>query len=154
KIKRYFSEEVPPVPAGEVSLPPAITLPEAPDLAVPLPEEEAELPHWLNNEDTLRDEGVIYGLSGTDPQEKVNIITSVYKKHTAAFVRTQEELTEKIGELNLVLEKKNSALGEWAEKVGNVLLREPSEENILRVTVGLLLSLGMCVGNYFLIREG
>ncbi len=154
KIRRYFAEEKAPVPAEEISTPMAVILPEAPELPAPLQEEEDEFPHWLNSEDTLRDEGVIYGLSGTDPQEKVSIITSIYKKHTARFIRTQEELTEKIGELNLVLEKKNSALGELTLKAGQVLQQEPREENILRVAVGLALSLGMCAGNYFLIREG
>ncbi len=154
KIKRYFREEEAPVLTEEAPAPPAVTLPETPVLSLPGPEEENEFPHWLNSEDTLRDEGVIYGLSGTDPQEKISIIASIYKKHTAKFIRTQEELTEKIGELNLILEKKNSALGDLALKAGDVLKQEPREENILRVTVGLILSLGMCAGNYFLIREG
>lgn len=153
KIKQYFMEEETPVPAEEIAV--AVTLPPTPEVTVPRPEEEEdEFPHWLSSEDTLRDEGVIYGLSGTDPQEKVNIITSIYKKHTARFIRTQEELTEKIGEMNLVMEKKNSALNELSLKAGNVLQQEPREENILRVAVGLILSLGMCAGNYFLIREG
>lgn len=154
KIRRYFAEEKTPVAAEDIPTPAAVILPEAPALPAPLPEEEDEFPHWLNSEDTLRDEGVIYGLSGTDPQEKVSIIASIYKKHTARFIRTQEELTEKIGDLNLVLEKKNSALSELTLKAGQVLQQEPREENILRVAVGLALSLGMCVGNYFLIEEG
>lgn len=154
KIKRYFREEEAPVLTEEIPAAPAVTLPETPVLSLPAPEEDDEFPHWLNSEDTLRDEGVIYGLSGTDPQEKVSIIASIYKKHTAKFIRTQEELTEKIGELNLILEKKNSALNDLVLKTGNVLKQEPREENILRVTVGLILSLGMCAGNYFLIREG
>lgn len=154
KIKRYFREEGAPVPTEEIPLPQAVALPETPVLVLPEPEEEDAFPHWLSSEDTLRDEGVIYGLSGTDPQEKVSIIASIYKKHTARYIRTQEELTEKIGELNLVLEKKNTALGELTLKAADVLKREPHEENILRVAVGLILSLGMCAGNYFLIREG
>ncbi|MCD8539213.1 MAG: hypothetical protein LRY55_05205 [Leadbetterella sp.] len=154
KIKRYFREEEAPVLTEEVPAAPAAALPETPVMAVPAEEEEDEFPHWLSSEDTLRDEGVIYGLSGTDPQEKVSIITSIYKKHTARFIRTQEELTEKIGEMNLILEKKNSGLNDLALKAGEVMKQEPREENILRVTVGLILSLGMCAGNYFLIREG
>jgi len=154
KIKRYFAEEETPVPAEEITVPEAVILPEAPVLTPPPAEEEDEFPHWLHSEDTLRDEGVIYGLSGTDPQEKVSIITSIYKKHTARFIRTQEELTEKIGELNLVLEKKSTALDTLSQKAGSVLRQEPRDENILRVAVGLTLSLGMCAGNYFLIREG
>jgi len=157
KIKRYFRKEEVPAPAEEVSpqavIPLSETLPEMPALPVP-GEEEDEFPHWLTSEDTLRDEGVIYGLSGTDPQEKIGIIASIYKKHAARYIRTQEELTEKIGELNLVLEKKNSALSDLSLKAAGVLQQEPREENILRVTVGLVLSLGMCAGNYFLIREG
>lgn len=113
-----------------------------------------DLPHWLSSEETLRDEGVIYGLSGTDVTEKVNIIFSTYKKRTANLYQRKEELTEKIGELNLVLEKKNGLQEELKQKSLDVLLQTESEENIARVIVGLLLALGMSAANYFLIKEG
>lgn len=158
KISRYFTKSqapVTPVTSEESPVPPAeIPMPEIPLPETPAREEEPLLPHWLAHEDTLRDEGVIYGLSGTDPQGKINSITALYKKHTAVLIRTQEELTEKIGELNLILEKKNSARSDLQEKTAQVFQRESQLENSLRVVAGLILALGMCAGNYFLVREG
>lgn len=132
------------------SLPPV----SEPQIQVIEPVVEEELPHWLSSEDMLRDEGVIYGLSGTNPEEKVSIIHSIYKKHLARHVQSRDELNEKIGELNLILENKNSQLTDLKSKAATTLARQEGEENILRVAIGLLLSLGMCAGNYFLIREG
>ncbi len=153
KIRRYFAEtETPPLPE-QVALPELLPepVPEAEELPA---EEEDVLPFWLNNDDALKDEGVIYGLSGTDPQEKINIIHSVYKKHSAGWIRVREELNEKIGELNLILEKKDALLHELGRKTEQVRGQEPREENSFRVLTGLILALGMCIGNYFLIREG
>jgi hypothetical protein len=116
--------------------------------------EEEEFPYWLSNEDALRDEGVIFGLSDTKPEEKLKIIDSIFQKKASGLKQKRDELSERIGELNLFLEKKNEELQSLEQKSLAANQQEPKEENLLRVTVGLLLSVGMCVGNYFLIDEG
>jgi hypothetical protein len=155
KLSALFRKELP-------EETPAVSIP-TPQIAPPVveeiqnlhfEEEEEELPHWLSNEDTLRDEGVIYGLSETDPLEKINIIQSIYKKYTAKYLQNKEELNEKIGELNLILEKKDSQLSLIKSKSQETLNKSSNEENTVRVLTGLILSIGMCAGNYFLIKEG
>ena len=44
---------------------------------------EVLIPYWLEDEDTLRDEGVLFGLSESDPTEKTDIIHK-YFSHLAA----------------------------------------------------------------------
>ncbi len=156
KLSVLFNKELPEetpiyIPSPEIIAPIAEEIQNVTNINF---EEEEELPHWLSNEETLRDEGVIYGLSETDPLEKINIINSIYKKYTARYIQNKEELNEKIGELNLILEKKNNQLSLIQSKSHEILNKTEREENIIRVIIGLVLSIGMSVGNYFLIKEG
>jgi hypothetical protein len=113
-----------------------------------------EYPHWLSNEDALRDEGVIFGLSETKPEEKLKIIDAIFQKKASGLKQKRDELSERIGELNLFMEKQNEQILAIEQKSQAATEQESKEENLLRVVVGLVLSIGMCAGNYFLIDEG
>jgi hypothetical protein len=115
---------------------------------------DEDLPNWLSNEDALRDEGVIFGLSDTLAEEKLKIIEAIFSKKAVGLNQKRDELSEKIGELNLFIEKKHGDLEDLKAKSAAALEKETTDENVLRVSLGLLLSIGMCVGNYFLIDEG
>lgn len=113
---------------------------------------DEEFPHWLSNEDALRDEGVIFGLSDTLAEEKLKIIEAIFSK--SRWIKPKrDELSERIGELNLFIEK-HEDLESLSNKSSATIEKESIEENVLRVSIGLLLSIGMCAGNYFLIDEG
>ncbi|HLO45441.1 MAG TPA: hypothetical protein VK175_13980 [Leadbetterella sp.] len=116
--------------------------------------EDEEFPYWLSNEDALRDEGVIFGLSDTKPEEKLKIIDSIFQKKASGLKQKREELSERIGELNLFIEKQNEEILAIEQKSKLAIEQESKEENLFRVAVGLLLSVGMCAGNYYLIDEG
>lgn len=115
---------------------------------------EEEFPYWLSNEDALRDEGVIFGLSDAKAEEKLKIIDSIFSKKSAGLNQKRDELSERIGELNLFIEKKHEEIENLKTKSTVALEKESKEENVLRVAIGLILSIGMCVGNYYLIDEG
>lgn len=108
-------------------------------------------PHWLSNEDALRDEGVIFGLSEAKPDEKVKIITSIFEQKLSFYQKKREELSEKISEINLFIEKNHEDLTALQLKSASTMNKELLEENLIRVGVGLAISIGMCFGNYFLI---
>ena len=108
----FDDDEGRPLPVVE-----SISLPQYP-FPAPLPMSEISpeiselpMPYWLADEDTLRDEGVLFG-------QKENRI---------------EELRAKLEGLE------NS--------------RPEGEHQLPRTLVGLLLSIAMCVGNYYLIEE-
>jgi hypothetical protein len=114
--------------------------------------QEVAFPHWLSNEDALRDEGVIFGLSDTPASEKINIITSFFDQKISHYKKKFEELSERINEVNLVMEKLHNESEELKKKSLEVEASEYQFENFWRVMIGLFLSIGMAVGNYFLIR--
>jgi hypothetical protein len=109
-------------------------------------------PDWLINEDILRDEGVIFGLSGSNPDEKISIIKHYFAQQTAETDRIIEQKEEKIGELNYWVNEKESAVKELEQKIQDLKNQEFTEQHHLpRTVVGLLLACGIAVGNYFLI---
>jgi hypothetical protein len=111
------------------------------------------LPHWLENEDALRDEGVIFGLSESKAEEKTAIIRNVFAYQTADLEKEVEEYNEKIGEFNLFIEQKELRINELTEKARILEEKERKIHQLPRTLAGLLLSLAMCIGNYYLIAE-
>jgi hypothetical protein len=119
---------------------------------IPIP--EIELPTWLKQEDLLRDEGVLFGLSGSEPTEKIKIIESTYEQVLASPNQKKMHLHEKIGELNLILEQKNKKLEDNQLKISQTLSLSTEPHGLLRVSIGLALAIFMCFANYFLIKDG
>ncbi|MEZ4904868.1 MAG: hypothetical protein R2822_25520 [Spirosomataceae bacterium] len=118
------------------------------------PSPAIEWPAWLEDETLLRDEGVIFGLSSSNADEKVAIIKSYFVHQTASLEREVEQHGEKIQELNLFIEQKENRIGELKEKSGELDNRRADGEHQLpRTIVGLAFSGAMCVGNYFLIAD-
>lgn len=113
--------------------------------------QDEPLPHWLSSEDALRDEGVIFGLSDAEAEEKTTVIRSFFRHQTADIEKEVERFSEKIGELNLFIEQKENRIGALKAKMETLENESPKDHNLLRTSVGLLLAVGMCVGNFFLI---
>ena len=114
---------------------------------------EVNFPHWLANEEALRDEGVLFGLSEANMDDKLQIISAYFNQKTAKLQKSKEELAEKIGELNLFIEKKHNELQAIIQKSEATTAADFQDEQLWRVAIGLLISLGMCFGNYFLIDQ-
>ncbi|MFB0946606.1 MAG: putative RNase H-like nuclease (RuvC/YqgF family) [Spirosomataceae bacterium] len=159
RIKSFFKKEPPPeIPVSETVETAAADVPsnevitEAIETVNVLAEARDEpLPHWLSSEDALRDEGVIFGLSNAEAEEKTTVIRSFFKHQTADIEKEVERLSEKIGELNLFIEQKGSRIEALNSKIETLENESPKDHNLLRTSVGLLLAIGMCVGNFFLI---
>ncbi len=121
--------------------------------ASPFSPEMDIIPFWLENEDALRDEGVIFGLSEAKAEEKIGAIRNYFAHQTAELEKTVAYFSEKIGEHNLFIEQKQTRINELIEKTNILETRERSEHQLPRTFIGIVLSLGICVGNYFLIDE-
>ncbi|TDB59813.1 hypothetical protein [Arundinibacter roseus] len=112
------------------------------------------IPYWLEDEDTLRDEGVLFGLSESDPTEKTDIIRNYFAHLVADHARNIEQQNERVQELNLFIGQKENRIQDLQEKLHIQENSHPEGEHQLpRTLVGLTLSVAMCVGNYFLIEE-
>lgn len=118
------------------------------------PSPTIEWPSWLEDETLLRDEGVIFGLSSVNPEEKIAIIKSYFVHQTANLESEVEQHGEKIQEFNLFIEQKENRISELKEKGVELENRTAEGEHQLpRTIVGLGFSMAMCVGNYFLIAD-
>lgn len=115
---------------------------------------KVEIPYWLEDEDTLRDEGVLFGLSESDPTEKTDIIHNYFAHLAADYERAIEQQNERVQELNLFIGQKENRIEELQAKLKQLEESQPrGEHNLPRTLVGLALSIAMCVGNYYLIEE-
>ncbi|GAB3163929.1 hypothetical protein [Telluribacter humicola] len=113
-----------------------------------------EIPYWLEDEDTLRDEGVLFGLSESEPTEKTEIINNYFAHLAADYERAIEQQNERVQELNLFIGQKENRIEELQFKLKQLEESKPGgEHNLPRTLVGLALSIAMCVGNYYLIEE-
>lgn len=131
----------------------APALAEHPDF---LPQQSRQLaaPYWLEDEDTLRDEGVLFGLSDSEPTEKTDIIRSYFQHSLADYEHDIEQQNERIQELNLYIGQKENRSQELLQKLRMLEDARPqSDHQLPRTLVGLVLSIAMCVGNYYLIEE-
>lgn len=146
---------------SESSLEPAVvasdSLPATVPTPVVLPEirvQQSGWPAWLLDEDALRDEGVIFGLSESDAAEKTEIIRSFFAQQTAGIAQTIDQQNEKIGELNLWINQKEDQIQTLELSIQQLKNQQFDAVHYLpRTLAGLLLACGMCAGNYFLIQE-
>lgn len=115
---------------------------------------ELPMPYWLADEDTLRDEGVLFGLSESEPTAKTDSIHNYFQHQTTQHERDIEQQNERVQELNLFIGQKENRIEELRAKLeGLENSRSEGEHQLPRTLVGLLLSIAMCVGNYHLIEE-
>ena len=118
------------------------------------PKSEVVIPYWLEDEDTLRDEGVLFGLSESESTEKTDIIYKYFSHLTAELHGAIEQQNERIQELNLFIGQKSSRIEALTEKLYNhTAPKLTSEHQLPRTLIGLFLSIAMCIGNFYLIRE-
>jgi len=143
------------VPQMQVPLPaaPQPALPQWQSEAQELPKVEVPIPYWLEDEDTLRDEGVLFGLSESDPHEKTDIIHKYFSNLAASHLANIEEHNERIQELNLFIGQKQNRIDELQERLKTPGARAEGEHHLPRTLIGITLCAAMCVGNFFLIRE-
>ncbi len=124
-------------------------------LESPVKSVSQEVPHWLVDEEALRDEGVLFGLSESDPTVKTDIIQKYFSQLAAPFEREIEEVNERIQELNLFIEQRQTRINALQDRLQKLETApvQPRPHQVLRTGVGLLLSVLMCAGNYSLIEQ-
>jgi hypothetical protein len=112
------------------------------------------LPDWLEDDDLLRDEAVIHGLSDVRLEEKTTLIGLYFQRQTVHLERELEQYAEKIGELNLLIGQKTSRIDELRQKTARLEAAKPDgEPQFLKTGIGLLASIILLTGNYYLIDE-
>lgn len=115
---------------------------------------DIKIPNWLDDEETLRDEGVLFGLSESEPTEKTDIIHKYFSHLSAIPLKKIEEMNEQIQDLNLFIGQKANRLA-WldAQLNSSTDSQVTKEHQLPRIIIGLILSVAMCFGNFFLIES-
>ncbi|PSL25571.1 hypothetical protein [Dyadobacter jiangsuensis] len=147
------AQQAAPQPAASQPVAPQPAVPQFQPVAQEIPKVEVPIPYWLEDEDTLRDEGVLFGLSESDPHEKTDIIHKYFSNLAASHLANIEEHNERIQELNLFIGQKQNRIDELQERLKTPGARAEGEHHLPRTLIGITLCAAMCVGNFFLIRE-
>ncbi|GAB4043920.1 hypothetical protein GCM10028774_61370 [Spirosoma jeollabukense] len=111
------------------------------------------LPDWLTDEENLRDEGVLFGLSDARPDEKIAEIRSLFSQQAAPLERLLEQHTGKLSELNGLIEQQENLITSLRGQSSALRDKNPASNNLIRTMISLLLSGLMCIGNFYLIDE-
>ena len=118
-----------------------------------LPINPEPLPHWLADEESLRDEGVLFGLSDARPDGKIAQIRAYFGQQVAPLDEWVDHYTEKIGEVSQFIEQRETRINTLHDQVNELLDRKPTPNSLIRNMVSLVLSVAMCIGNFYLIDE-
>jgi hypothetical protein len=131
-----------------------VAIPATPDPALSPPTADWQNePAWLTDEDVLRDEGVIYGLSMARADEKVAMIRAWFEYQTAELSQQIEDAHVRISEYNLFIEQTENQINELRYRTEELTNQSLTEHQLPRTIVGLGLSVAMCAANFFLIDE-
>lgn len=111
------------------------------------------MPNWLADEDALRDEAVLFGLSEARAEEKLATIRYHFVQCTSDWQQTIDGCTEQLGEINLLISQAENRLGEVQHQLDELAHKPLAEHQFPRTLVGLSIALLMSTGTYFLIDE-
>ena len=110
------------------------------------------LPLWLTDEQILRDEAVLFGLSESPPDEKIAAIRSAFAALTAPLEKQIEQHHEAIGNLNLLLEITDNQLTNLkSDAPSGTLPNWPIGQFLLSLLASLLLCAGTYLGTLWLV---
>ena len=110
-------------------------------------------PYWLTDPDALRDEGVLFGLSDAQSDEKVAEITAFFR-HQAVSINQQKEQSETIlTEINRQLRQRETLADELQSRIDTLTSQTSTTDTIVRNLISLVVSIGMCVGAFYLVDE-
>jgi hypothetical protein len=110
-------------------------------------------PYWLSDPDTLRDEGVLFGLSDAQPDEKVAEITAYYRHQAVSLSRQKEQSEAALQETNRQIGAVETQLRLLQARIDELTNPRPAPDSLLRNVVSLLVSVVLCIGGFYLVDE-
>lgn len=111
------------------------------------------IPGWLRDEESLRDEAVVFGLTTISMDDKVAIIHNYFASQTSYTAQSLAQTREKISEFDQLIGHKKDQIYELEKLYITVENNGATPTQIPRVVVGFGLSIAMCVSNFYLIEQ-
>lgn len=92
---------------------------------------------WIENEDVLRDEAVLFGLSDGDIMQRVAVIDAYFQQHIVLATQQQQYLEEKKTRLELALHQQQNLLAQATTSRQQLATQTPAApSHKLRLAVG------------------
>ncbi len=123
----------------------------APPVTLSPVSQPSQLPDWVTDDESIRDEGVLFGLSDASPDGKLAQIRAVFAQQTAPLDEAIEQHSERIAEFNMFIEQRQNQIFSLRDQLLALQNSQPAPGNLIRTVASLCLSVIMCVGNFFLI---
>jgi hypothetical protein len=119
-----------------------------------LPQNSPPVIDWIEDEDLLRDEGILFGLSEADVSEKTEVIRSYFATYIAPLTAVLQSSEQKqIYIEKQITEKQTEKLTLKEKKLALLQIIPTGNTNLPRTIAGLLLALAICVCNFYLILQ-
>lgn len=109
-------------------------------------------PDWID-EEAIRDEGVIYGLTQTPPESKREAIKAHFAQLSAPYKSKFEDLAQEIYVVDSQITEVEKRISHFISEKNELIETPTLDHGLLRVSVGLAFSVAMSFGNFFLIDE-
>ncbi|MFN3783600.1 MAG: hypothetical protein ACK4R6_06760 [Spirosomataceae bacterium] len=109
-------------------------------------------PDWMD-EEAIRDEGVIYGLTQTPPESKREAIRAHFARLSAPFQAKFEDLAQEIHGIDNQIAEVEKRISHFISEKNELMETPTIDHHFLRIAAGLIFSVGMSFGNFFLIDE-
>ncbi|MBC3786253.1 hypothetical protein [Spirosoma utsteinense] len=133
-------------------------------VVVPLPESVGPIdslislipevrPHWLSDSDSLRDEGVLFGLSDAQPDEKVAEITAYFRQQVVMGEVQREQRAETVTALNRLIRQREAEMNGLQKRIEDLTNSDITGDGLIRHTVRLLGMAAIVVGTFILIDD-
>ncbi len=128
-----------------------MTTPTLPTLSGQEPAEA--LPAWLTDEETLRDEGVLYGMSDADPDDKLAVIRAYIARQTTPISQAINQLRTQLTELNEQLAQQENRQRDEQHRIDTLYKQHLTAPHPARSVLALALGVGTGTGAFFLIDQ-
>ncbi|GAB3545212.1 hypothetical protein [Spirosoma fluminis] len=133
-------------------MPSPIPTPPLPVLAESTTHQAAhQSPDWLADEKLLRDEGVLFGLTDAQPDQKIAEITAYFSQQTAPLEAFRDQCSERINDVNSLIAQRKASRTDLLTRISDLRDCKPVRDNLIRTLISLGLSVVMSVGTFFLV---
>lgn len=107
---------------------------------------------WIINEDLLRDEGVIYGISESNPNEKIQTIKDYFQEKISNLEKDIELFESNIEEMKQGIDGSKNEVDQMQDTRRELSTTFASEYNVFfRLLIGVVAYLSMLIFNFYLI---